>query len=211
MRASIFLAAMAPICIPSINAAVFNTLRTDSYDDLGPTLGVGQPPEINSDGGIAYNNFRLTSPQGGTVQQLTGTRATSPPNAAILTLPAQGSFATTGRCVKLQELFVGCSTTDVQGAVNVPLSCRVQLTAYNGQEVVVGTQSFTSTPTNPLLSDMTRAVVQLPPAKVIFVNATILDLPGGLGTAVVAALFDNVTYIQYDSSATGINACGSGF
>jgi len=99
----------------------------------------------------------------------------------------------------------------VQSGVNVPLTCTVQMTAYNGETVVVGTQSFTHTPTNPLLSDLTRAVVQLPPAKVIFVNATILNLPGNLGTAVTAALFDNVTYTQYDSSSVGINACGTGF
>lgn len=209
MRASTFLAAIASMA--SINAVVFNIQRTDSYDDLGSTIGAGQPPNINSDGGIAYNKFGLVSPQGGTVQQVTGNRPVSPPNAAILVNPAQGSFATTGHCVKLQEFYFGCSTTNLQSAVNVPLSCRVQLTAYNGQTIVVGTQSFTSTPTNPLVSDLTRAVVKLPPAKVIFVNATILNLPGNLGTAVTAALFDNVTYTQYDSSTVGIRACGSGF
>ena len=129
-------------------------------------------------------------------------------------MPAQGSLATSGRCFDLKQLYFGCTAANVQSSANVPLPCNITLTAYGGGNRQVGQQNFTFTPSNPLVSNMQVANVRLPPADVILVQAAIsvLNLPLPLPTnALTGAVFDNVTYVEYDNNDAGIAACGAGF
>lgn len=167
------------------------------YDDLGNT-GVGPIP-LNSNGGINYNNFKYVTVNG-TLPQLTGVLPQSGRNVALLLMPAVGSFAASDRCFVLEQFHFGCTTTNVEPAANVPLQCRLSVTAYGADNGVVGSQEFTFTPNGLLRSTMDPANVSLPPAQLVLVEATILNLPPNLGSALTAVLFDDVTYTQYVDS-----------
>ena len=131
-------------------------------------------------------------------------------NVALLQMPASGSFSTTARCFKLSDLYVGCTTANLEGAVNIPLPCTVTLRAYNAENKLVDTQKVEFTPNSQPKSTMDRFVVELKPAKTVTVDVAILNL-GSIGSAATAALFDNVSYTQYDQSQTGRASCGEGF
>ena len=177
-------------------------LTLSQYDDLGPSNSPGNPPALVSDGGVAYNHWNYV-----TRPSLTGIKPVSGSNVAVLRLPAQGSVATTERCVVLKELYFGCTSVNVQPALNVPLSCSLSLTAYGKDNNRVGLQTATFTPNNPTLSSMSKATISLPPADVVFFSYSILDT--STTNMVTAALVDNFTYVQYDDAGAG--NCGTGF
>lgn len=131
-------------------------------------------------------------------------------NVALLQIPASGSFSTTARCFELFDFYVGCTTANLEGAVNVPLPCTVTLKAYNAKNQLVDTKEVKFTPNGLLKSTMDRFVVELKPAKTVRVDVAILNL-GSIGSAATAALFDNVSYTQYNHSNKGVASCGVGF
>lgn len=131
-------------------------------------------------------------------------------NIALLQLPASGSFSTTARCFELSDFYVGCTTANLEGVVNVPLPCTVTLKAYNAKNQLVDTKEAKFTPNGLLKSTMDRFVVKLKPAKTVTVDVAILDLKS-IGSGATAALFDDVSYTQYDDSDRGVVSCGVGF
>jgi hypothetical protein len=134
----------------------------------------------------------------------------STPNTAILIRPAQGSIATTGRCFILKSTFFGCVVMNVESAALLPISCKPIVVAYGNQNQPVGTREFTYNPNDPVLADAQLANLDPPLAKLVTVNATILDL-GDIGGVLTALSFDNTTYTQYDDPAIGVKSCGKGF
>jgi hypothetical protein len=133
-------------------------------------------------------------------------------NVALLQMPASGSFSTTGRCFELYDFYVGCTTANIQGAVNKPLPCTVTLNAYNAENELVDTKMVKFTPNGLPKSTMDRFVVELKPAKTVQVDVAILN-PNleRIGSVATAALFDDISYTQYDHSRTGVVSCGKGF
>lgn len=154
------------------------------------------------------NDFALSGSTVGGVPRVSGIKAKSPPNKVVSQRPAAGSFATTGRCVRLKELYFGCTTANVQGAANLPVSCLPTLTSFDGKGKQNGEQKETYKPNNPTFADLMKLDIELPPARVVQINATILPLDqGNLATALQ---IDEVTYTQYDGSDAGVKACGAG-
>ena len=115
--------------------------------------------------------------------------------------------------MNLKELYFGCTTTSVQAGVLTPLACSLTLTSFDGKGKENGVQKARFTPTNVVLADAMKVDVKLPAARVVQINATILDgdLVGGVGSTATTLFVDDVSYIQYQDDAAGVLACGSGF
>lgn len=60
---------------------------------------------------------------------------------------------------------------------------------------------------------MAKVVSTLPPARVVQINATIIQILGTerVVTLATALYVDDVTYTQYDNNALGAQKCGNGF
>ena len=162
---------------------------------------------------LADNSFGLSQGRIVGTPQIAGIRPNSGTHYILTQRPAAGSLATSGRCVILHSLYVGCTNADAQAAANKPLSCLITLTSFDGKGKQNGVQKETYRPNELLLADMMEIEVKLPGAAVVQVNATILgETPlGGVGALVTALFVDDVKYTQYDSNALGVQKCGSGF
>jgi hypothetical protein len=142
---------------------------------------------------------------GGALGIATGIIPESGENTALLHLPATGNLTTQGKCLKLEEFYAGCTTTNVQPNVNVNLGCRITVSAYGSKGQFLTSQDFTFTPDNLVLSKMDKFEPTLPPAKTYkFVASILPEFMGSVGPAVTAALFDNVKTIQYND----VTKCG---
>ncbi|RAR16058.1 hypothetical protein DDE83_000633 [Stemphylium lycopersici] len=174
-------------------------------------------------GAIYTSNFRLAS-SGGLVPICAGVNPQSGANVAIFATPTTGNMTTTARCIRLDEFYHGCTTTSVQGNLNVPFGCRVVLKSFDDDDALVETKEVIFTPKQLPLADMNRAIVSLKPAKVVTFTAFILpefvdivqDALSGLGLGLPIAellatatgsLFDNIRYVQSDDDAV----CGGRF
>lgn len=158
------------------------------------------------------NGFGLVGGTG--VPQLTGIRRVSDMHTLLSQRPAPGSFATTGRCVKMKDIYVGCVNANFQGVLTKPLPCLIMFVSFDGHGDQNGVQTFTYTPSNMGLPDPAKVTLnQLRPAATVHVNATIIFDPALAQPGVMATglYIDDVTYTQYTDNAAGIIACGSGF
>lgn len=164
------------------------------------------------------NNFGLAQGRLPNTPQISGIRPHSGTHDILTQRPAAGSFATSGRCVVLKELYVGCTSANVQGGVQKPFDCLVTFTSFDGQGAQNGVQKFIYDANDLLLADSMKVAVTLPPARVVQVDATILGEGGviggvvdGVGSTASGLYVDDVMYTQYDNSAQGVKACGKGF
>lgn len=175
--------------------------------------------------GITYDSFDYVTTQSSIIY--TGVETVSKPNAAMLFLPALGNLtAPTGKCLKLKSFAYGCTTTNVQPLVNVPIMGNVALNAVNNAGQSIGSQSLTFKPNDIILSKMNAATVNLPAAKTISISVNILkstdpavqgllkSIPllgglmaktyeriiDGLGPRASAGLFDDFVYEIVDGS-----------
>ncbi|KAF2788348.1 hypothetical protein K505DRAFT_366563 [Melanomma pulvis-pyrius CBS 109.77] len=196
-----------------VQGAIYNNAVTDSYDDLGTTFLHYPPLELISDGGVIYNSFNYYTSDSSTLQ-IAGLRRVSGSNAAVLIQSSTGSIATTGRCVKLQDFWFGCSALNGIPSENIPMQCNLTLTAYKADGTVAKKQDFLYTPNNRVLADMKHEIVEFPGARVIYVETSIMidgwAIPAGpTADEFSAASFDNVTYTQYEgNSQEAQQSCG---
>jgi hypothetical protein len=148
---------------------------------------------------------------------------------ALVFSPAIGNVTTSPKfsCVEVERMFSGCTTTNAQSTANIPLRCRIKVDAFGPDGKSIGSQVFTYEPNHPVFADMGDFTINLPAAKTIEFEVSVLDTPGSLldrvllnvllfpvsffpplqkalqelvnkgGTLATALLFDNVTYTQY--------------
>ena len=167
------------------------------------------PSRFNSDGGVIYNGFVfITAPQ----PAVAGVRSQSPRNRALfnaLTAPSalnSPSVATSQTCYQLEIFFFGCTLSTAQASATVPIQCTVTLQGFNSKSEPVGSESFTFTPENAVVSNMTSfKVTKIPRTKLINFSTTVAGTD--IAANAVVTLFDDVMYSQYDSS----ESCDRGF
>ncbi|KAL6709343.1 hypothetical protein ACN47E_001750 [Coniothyrium glycines] len=173
---------------------VFSTGNVDTFDNLNgnslPVLAISPIPD--SPKNLSYTNgFGYVAAGAGSTGVYTGIAAASPPNVAIivaseLSINAMGNIkAPENKCFVLKSLRFGCTNTDVQGAVSVPLPCTVTFTIINDYGNPTNTQDIKFEPKGLSFSGTTVTAkmqyqdMNLPAAKNIKVVANILPKPGG--------------------------------
>lgn len=102
---------------------------------------------------------------------------------------------------------------NVQGAIGKPLKGFLTLNSFDGKGKQNGQQKVNFTPIDPLLSAPVKVTSTLPPARVVQISASVLDVDGltPLGEMVTGLYADDFTYTQYGDDAAGVKACGAGF
>jgi hypothetical protein len=153
--------------------------------------------------------------QGGALEtDYTGIKAVSGRKVALISSPATGNITVSPefRCVKLERLFRGCTTTNLQATLNVPLRCSVTVEAFNLQGEFIGSQTLQYTPNNRVLADMGDFVITLPATDHIRFTASIVDAtPFFLLSKILLYPFSFIPALQEaykDWRATVIVGCG---
>jgi hypothetical protein len=146
---------------------------------------------------------------GGGLRIATGITPKSGKNVALLYFPAKGNLTIDkGSCLKLEEFYAGCTTTNVEPIANVNFNCHITVSAYCSKGQFLADQDFEFKSDGLVSSKMGKFVATLPAAKTYrFVASILPGYLGPIGPELTAALFDNVKTVQYKD----LLSCGKAF
>ncbi|KAI9657315.1 MAG: hypothetical protein M1821_002995 [Bathelium mastoideum] len=194
----------------SVNGAVpLCKTYNSTYDNINasPVTGVLSP--LSTYNGLLYSAFSAAS----TSDALTGVKSQSPPNLVIATLRSDlisiGSltldpFGTISAdrsagtsAFALEQFSFGCALALAQGEADLPTSCVVTVTGFDGRGNQAPAQTFSYAPTDPTLAPMVT-VQPVGAGYAALVNVTFAISVTGTGApATTAFLLDNLITCNY--------------
>lgn len=194
----LFAAAVQANPVPAAAAAGTSQLAT--FDDLPSLIGVS---ELNPVGNYKGLNWRALDVLQAGIGGINAVRPQSGINVAAngitSTILQGGGISITAQSVKsfdLQYAYFGCVVNTVETAASVPQACTVAFSGYKkGSSKVFKTVNQSFSPTNPLISKMTKATFDSAFAGLDRVDVAVV---GGVTPATLTGLLiDNVKYTTY--------------